>query len=39
MRWGEKQSLGHNLDLACAVLGLTMFPIGYLLHALARRTS
>lgn len=34
MRWGEEHSAGHYLDLASAVLGLTLFPLGYLLHAL-----
>jgi hypothetical protein len=34
MQWGSTHSVGHYLDLWCAVLGLTLFPIGYLLHAL-----
>jgi hypothetical protein len=34
MRWGEEHSAGHYLDLASAVLGLTLFPVGYLFHAL-----
>lgn len=29
-----EHSVGHYLDLWGAVLGLTLFPIGYLLHAL-----
>jgi hypothetical protein len=37
MQWGQEQSVGHYLDLWCAVLGLTLFPIGYLLHALTKR--
>ncbi len=37
MRWGLEHSLGHYLDLSSAVLGLTLFPIGYLLHALTER--
>ena len=37
MQWGSKSSVGHYLDLWCAVLGLTLFPIGYLLHALTKR--
>jgi Ca2+/Na+ antiporter len=39
MRWGFEHSVGHYLDLSSAVLGLTLFPIGYLLHALARRDA
>jgi Ca2+/Na+ antiporter len=35
MHWGRETSLGHYLDLSSAVLGLTLFPIGYFLHALA----
>ena len=34
MHWGLDRSLGHYLDLSSALLGLTLFPIGYLLHAL-----
>jgi hypothetical protein len=36
MDWGAKHSVGHYLDLWSAVLGLTLFPVGYLLHALKR---
>src|SRR5258708_39098793 len=32
MRWGDEHSVGHYLDLSCAVLGITLLPIGYLLH-------
>ena len=39
MQWGQEHSVGHYLDLWCAVLGLTLFPIGYLLHALTKRHS
>jgi len=39
MQWGQEHSVGHYLDLWCAVLGLTLFPIGYLLHALTRRDA
>lgn len=35
MGWGLEHSPGHYLDFWSAVLGLTLFPIGYLLHALA----
>ena len=33
MRWGEGQSLGHYLDLSSAVLGVTLFSLGYLIQA------
>lgn len=36
MRWGLEHSVGHYVDLWSAVLGLTLFPLGYLLHALKR---
>ena len=36
MRWGVEDSPGHYLDLGSAVLALTLFPIGYLTHAVAR---
>ncbi len=35
MHWGLEDSFGHYLDVSSAVLGLTLFPMGYLLHALA----
>ena len=34
MHWGSEHSIGHYLDLWSAVLGLTLFPVGYLCHAL-----
>ena len=34
MHWGLERSAGHYVDLAGAVLGLTLFPAGYLLDAL-----
>jgi hypothetical protein len=37
MHWGSEHSVGHYLDLGSAVLGLTLFPIGYLLRALTQR--
>jgi len=37
MHWGSEYSVGHYLDFWGAVLGLTLFPIGYLLHALTNR--
>ena len=36
MRWGSKHSVGHYLDLISVVLGLTLFPVGYLIHAITR---
>ncbi len=39
MHWGLKHSVGHYLDFWSAVLGLTLFPIGYLLHALTTRRA
>jgi hypothetical protein len=32
MRWGADDSVGHFVDLGCAVLGVTLFAGGYLLH-------
>ena len=37
MQWGLLQSPGHYVDLWSAVLGLTLFPVGYLIHALTIR--
>jgi hypothetical protein len=39
MRWGQEHSFGHYLDLSSAVLGLTLFPVGFLLHALTKRAG
>jgi hypothetical protein len=39
MHWGLEHSVGHYLDFWSAVLGLTLFPVGYLLHALTRRAG
>jgi hypothetical protein len=36
MHWGDEHSVGHYLDLASAALGLTSFPVGYLIHPLFR---
>lgn len=33
MHWGLENSVGHYLDLSSALLGVTLFPVGYLLHA------
>ena len=37
MHWGLEHSVGHYVDFWSAVLGLTLFPTGYLLGALAKR--
>ena len=37
MHWGLKHSVGHYLNLWSCVLGLTLFPVGYLFDALAAR--
>jgi hypothetical protein len=37
MGWGLEHSVGHYLDFSSVVLGLTLFPVGYLFHALAKR--
>jgi hypothetical protein len=37
MNWGRPHSIGHYLDFWSAVLGLTLFPTGYLLHSLTSR--
>jgi len=34
MHWGLEHSAGHYVDLAAAVLGIGLFPMGYLLQAL-----
>jgi hypothetical protein len=39
MQWGLEHSVGHYLDLWSAVLGITLFPAGYLLHTLANRRA
>jgi succinate dehydrogenase/fumarate reductase cytochrome b subunit len=37
MQWGLEHSVGHYLDFWSAALGLTLFPIGYLLHAVTNK--
>jgi len=39
MRWGDDDSLGHYIDLGSAALAVTLFPLGYLLHAMALRAQ
>jgi len=36
MHWGLKHSVGHYLAFWSCVLGLTLFPAGYLFHTLTR---
>ena len=35
MGWGLEHSAGHYLDVFATFLALTLFPMGYLLHAVA----
>lgn len=37
MGWGQEGTPGHYLDLTAVVLGLTLYPLGFLLHAFAYR--
>jgi hypothetical protein len=37
MHFGREHSVGHYLDFWSAVLGLTLFPVGYLLDSLTRQ--
>ena len=39
MHWGSSYSMGHYLDLWSAVLGLTLFPLGYLCTRLTRKQT
>jgi amino acid permease len=34
MGWGSQNSVGHYVDLWCAILGVTLFSLGYLIHAM-----
>jgi hypothetical protein len=36
MHWGEPHSAGHYVDLVSTVLGLTLLPLGFLLHIVAK---
>jgi len=35
MEWGLDHSVGHYLDFGSAVVGLALFPTGYLVHAIS----
>ena len=37
MNWGLERSAGHYLALGSALLGLTLFSIGYLVYAVTQR--
>jgi hypothetical protein len=37
MGWGLEHSVGHYVDLWSAIFGLTLFPVGYLFHALGKQ--
>ena len=37
MGWGLEHSAGHYLDLFATFLALTLFPVGYVLNAVAGR--
>jgi len=39
MHWGLPNSPGHYLDLSRLLVGVTLFPEGYLLYALAHRNK
>ncbi len=39
MHWGVERSVGHYLDLCSAVVGVTLFPVGYLLQAISKRPA
>jgi hypothetical protein len=39
MRCGEAHSVGHYLDFSSAILGFTLFPIGYLFHRRERMSA
>jgi hypothetical protein len=39
MHWGLEHSVGHYLDFCSAVLGLALFPAGFLLGAVTKRRT
>ena len=39
MHWGSPSSMGHALNLWSAVLGLTLFPLGYVCTRLTRKPT
>ncbi len=39
MQWGSPHSAGHYLDLGSAILGIVLFPTGFLLRFSKRRNT
>src|SRR5260370_26648566 len=39
MNWGLEHSVGHYLNFWSAVFGFTLFPTGYLFHAVSREST
>jgi ABC-type transport system involved in multi-copper enzyme maturation permease subunit len=39
MGWGQPNSAGHYLDLASAILGCTLLPVGLIASFIARRKN
>ena len=39
MGWGLEHSVGHYLDVSSAVVGFSLFPVGYLFHGLTMPRS
>jgi len=39
MGWGAQGSIGHYIDLASAIVGVTMLAVGALIHALSKRKA
>lgn len=39
MQWGSPHSVGHYLDLTSAILGLTLFPLGFLFQMVTKRQT
>jgi hypothetical protein len=39
MGWGLEHSVGHYLDISCALVGFTLFPLGYLFQGIRMRRS
>jgi hypothetical protein len=37
MGWGQPSSVGHYIDLASAILGCTLLPLGFIGNAVMRR--
>ena len=37
MGWGSQHSVGHYLDLLSAIVAVTLFSLGYLIHAVNAR--